>query len=189
MNDKQIVPGSISAMAQTTGKALALSMMSVDIVILVDTSGSMATCDSRGGKSRYTVACEELQKLQASNPGKILVLSFSDNTEICLGGIPRFQMGGTYVTQALKFAKQYDLPDMKFFFIGDGEPADEYQALEVAKSYTNHISTIFVGPENNPLGLNFLRQLAMATGGQHVTADRAKELASSISTLLLAGKQ
>lgn len=172
-------------MAQSSGKPLALSMMNVDIVILVDTSGSMASCDSRGGKSRYTVACEELAALQQANPGKILVLSFSDNTEICLGGVPRFQMGGTYVAQALKFTKLYDLPDMKFFLISDGEPADNDQALEVAKSYKNHISTIFVGPENNPLGLNFLRQLAMATGGQHVTADRAKELASTVTQLLL----
>ena len=76
---------------------------------------------------------------------------------------------------------------MKFFLISDGQPADEYQALEVAKTYNNHISTIFVGPENNPAGLNFLRQLAMATGGQHVTADRAKELATAVTQLLLRG--
>lgn len=185
MNNTQIVPGSISAIAQTTGKPLALSMMTVEIVILVDTSGSMTDRDSRGGLSRYDVACDELRKLQVANPGKILVLSFSDNTEICLGGVPRFIMGGTYVAQALKFAKQYDLPDMKFFLISDGEPMDGDQALQVAKTYKNHISTIFVGPEDNPSGLAFLRQLAAATGGQHVTADRAKELAATVTQLLL----
>ena len=187
MNNTQIVPGSISAMAQTSNKPLALSIMGVDIVILVDTSGSMATCDSRDGKSRYAVACEELAALQQANPGKILVLSFSDTTEICLGGIPRFQMGGTYMGQALRFAKQYDLPDMKFFLLSDGDPQDGDQTLEIAKTYTNHISTIYVGPESNPLGLNFLQKLAMATGGQHVTADRAKELAAAVTKLLLNG--
>lgn len=185
MNHNQIVAGSIAAMAEQSGQPLALSMMDVEIVILVDTSGSMMYHDSRDSRSRYDVACEELSKLQAANPGKILVLSFSDNTELCLGGIPRFTGGGTYVDEALRFAKEYDLPGMQFFLISDGEPFDERSALQIARTYQNHISTIFVGPENNPAGREFLRRLAEATGGQTVTADRAKELAASVTRLLL----
>ena len=37
-----IVPGSISAISQMSGRPLALSMMDCEIVILVDTSASMS---------------------------------------------------------------------------------------------------------------------------------------------------
>jgi hypothetical protein len=42
-----------------------------------------------------------------------------------------------------------------------------------------------VGPEDRPYGRDFLSKLAIATGGSTVTADRAKDLAENIETLLL----
>lgn len=185
MQSTAVVAGSISDVVQAKSQSLALAFMAVETVVIVDTSGSMGACDSRGGKSRYNVACEELSMLQGRNPGKILVISFSDEVKVCLNGVPYNFMGGTLVGRALQYAKQYDLEGMNIIVISDGEPMDENEALAVARTYTNPISTIYVGPPDETRGREFLGRLAMATGGKTVTADRAKELASSITTLLL----
>jgi len=115
--DTAIVAGSISDVVQTERKSLALAFMNVETVVIVDTSGSMGACDSRGGKSRYNVAVEELSMLQGSNPGKILVISFSDEVKVCLNGVPYNFMGGTIVGRALQYAKQYDLEGMNIILI------------------------------------------------------------------------
>ena len=180
-----IVAGSISDVAITKGKPLALAFMDVETVVIVDTSGSMSAQDSRNGLSRYSVACSELSKLQAGQPGKILVISFSDEAKVCLNGVPYNFMGGTLVGRALQFAKQYDISGMNIIVISDGEPMDENEALAVARTFINPISTVYVGPPDEPRGREFLGRLAMATGGKTVTSDRAKELATSIQTLLL----
>ncbi len=182
-----IVAGSISEIAKTSGKPLSLAFMDVEIVVVIDTSGSMATDDSRAGRSRYDVACDELRLLQGRNPGKILVISFSNSAQVCLSGIPYFEGGGTDMAEALRFAKQYDTPGMQFIVISDGEPYSEQDALSMAGQYQSPISTVYVGPESDRRGREFLRRLAAAAGGKTVTADRAKELAASIQTLLLKG--
>lgn len=179
-----IIQGSIGAVAQQSGKSIAESFINADAIIIVDTSGSMETTDSRGGKSRYDVACEELKNLQASLPGKLALLSFSDDVQFCPNGIPFLFGGGTDLTKALKFAKTADLSSgMRFIVISDGEPHDESGALTMAKTYKNHIDTIYVGPENGD-GQEFLKRLAKASGGQGTTAAQVKELASSVKYLL-----
>lgn len=183
--NNQIVAGSISSISQKSGKSLAETFMSADVIVIVDTSGSMNSFDSRGGLSRYEVACQELSMLQRSLPGKIAVIGFSDSTEFCPGGLPRMQGGGTDMAKALQFVKIADLPGMRFILISDGEPDDEGETLRIAKTFSNHIDVVFVGPENNPYGRNFLNRLAATTGGKSVTADRAKELAASVTQLLL----
>lgn len=180
-----IVPGSLAEITKTSGQSLALAFMNVETVVIVDTSGSMCANDSQNGHSRYEVACAELRKLQGSNPGKILVISFSDDVKVCLNGIPHNFMGGTKMGRALQFVKQYDLPNMNIVLISDGEPIDEDMAIRIAQTYKNSINTIYVGPPDEMRGRDFLKRLAAATGGKNVTADRAKELASSIQTLLL----
>ena len=181
----QIVTGSISFLAQQGNKSIAETFMQADCIILVDTSGSMNSQDSRNGKSRYDVACEELILLQKNLPGKCAVISFSSDATFCPGGIPNFQQGGTNMVNALQFVKMADLPEMHFIMISDGEPDDEYRTLEVAKTFQNHIDVIYVGPEEYPHGHAFLEKLASATGGKAMTADRAKELAASVTKLLL----
>jgi hypothetical protein len=180
-----IVPGSLSAIAQQSGKSIAESFLSADIIVVVDTSGSMAANDSRGGKSRYEIACQELAGLQKNLPGKIAVLSFSESTIFCPNGVPIFLQQSTDLAGALKFARVADLPGMTFFVISDGSPNDEKAALDEARKYKNKINTIYVGPEEYPIGRDFLERLAKASGGQTVTADRTKELAAKIETLLL----
>ncbi|GIV66675.1 MAG: hypothetical protein KatS3mg047_1068 [Bellilinea sp.] len=182
-----IVPGSLSAIARQENKSIAETFVNADLVVIVDTSGSMSTHDSRGGKSRYKVACDELANLQANHPGKIAVLAFSGSTIFCPSGVPTYLGGETDMAGALQFAKIADVPGMQFILISDGEPDDETKALQIAKTYRNKISTIYVGPEDQPAGREFLRRLAAATGGQTVIADRAKELKAGIERLYLPG--
>lgn len=187
MSNTQIVKGSISDVATQTKKSFAMTFMDVEIVVIVDTSGSMSERDFVGAKSRYEKACEELAKLQGNNPGKVLVISFSSDAEVCLNGIPTFLMGTTNLEHALKFARQYDLEGMTFFVISDGEPDSERAALEVAAQYKSVIHTIYVGAENNQRAREFLNKLANAKGGKSVEAKNALKLADTVQTLLLNG--
>lgn len=181
-----IVTGSIAALAADSGKSIAESFLSADAVIIVDTSGSMATLDSRGGKSRYNIALEELAQLQAHMPGKLAVIAFSGDAIFCPGGQPPLLGSRTNLAGALRFAKVADVPGMHFVVISDGQPDDEREALAVAATYKAKIDTIFVGPENDwHGGQAFLQRLAAASGGQHVSADRAQELAATTERLLL----
>src|SRR3990172_5407518 len=90
----QLVKGSLSAIAQQNNQSIAETFINADVIIIVDTSGSMAACDSRGDRSRYDVACEELKNLQASLPGKLALLSFSDDVIFCPSGVPFNYEGG-----------------------------------------------------------------------------------------------
>ena len=183
----QIVPGSIADVAKTTGKSIAQTFMHAKVVTIVDVSGSMGTLDSTGGQSRYSVACKELALIQRQNPGKVAVIAFSDNSEFCPGGVPFFEGGGTNLAGALRYAKIADIPGMNIIVISDGEPNKPDTALEVARTYKNKISVIYVGPEHRPYGREFLQKLANVTGGQAITADAARELSKSIQYLLAAG--
>ncbi len=184
--NNSIVAGSIGAVASQSGKSIAESFINANAIIIVDTSGSMHAEDSRGNKSRYNVACDELRSLQSNLSGKLAILSFSDDVQFCPNGIPFDFGGGTDLAKALKFAKMADLASgMRFIVISDGEPNDEGDALAVAKTFTNRIDTIFVGPEGGS-GQTFLNKLAKASGGKGVTAAQVKTLADNVQTLLLA---
>jgi Mg-chelatase subunit ChlD len=183
-----LVPGSIGAMAKQNNTSIAETFMSADAVIVVDTSGSMDTRDSRGGKTRYEVAIEELTQLQALMPGKLAVISFSSDVEFCPAGIAKNMGGMTDLAKALRFVHVADVPGIKFIVISDGQPDDEREALAVAKTFKNKINVIYVGPEEDPRGRDFLQRLAAATGGESITKDRAKELAVGVKMLLAAGR-
>jgi Mg-chelatase subunit ChlD len=183
--DNAIVPGSLSAIAKQENKSIAETFVNADCIVIVDTSASMNSHDSRGGRSRYEVACEELAQLQAHHPGKIAVLAFSNDVMFCPSGIPAYLGGGTDMAKALQFAKIADVTGMQFILISDGEPDDETKTLDIARTYQNKISTIYVGPEQHPAGRDFLYRLAQATGGTGITVDRARELKSGIEKLFL----
>ena len=179
----QIISGSLGAIAAQNNQSIAETFTNADVVIIVDTSGSMCACDSRGGQSRYEVACEELRNLQNSLPGKLALLSFSDDVQFCPSGIPFNYQCGTDLARALKFAKIADITGMRFIVISDGDPDDEQEALNVARTYKNRIDTIYVGPEGGE-GQAFLRRLAKASGGTGVTAAQVKELQTTVRGLL-----
>jgi len=180
-----IVPGSLGAVARAGRTSIAQSFMSAECIVIVDTSGSMDAQDSRGGRSRYDVACQELTYLQGQMPGKLAVISFSDVVVFCPNGQPMHYSGGTNLVKALEFAKVADVPGVRFILISDGEPSNPSECLKIAKGFKNRIDVIYVGPEDRPSGRDFLTQLANACGGVSVTSDRAKELGAAVQTLLL----
>jgi Mg-chelatase subunit ChlD len=184
MNNTQLVKGSLGAIAQQNNASIAETFINADCIIICDTSGSMMQCDARGDRSRYDVACEELKNLQASLPGKLALLSFSDEVIFCPSGVPFNFEGGTNLAKALQFAKVADVTGIRFIVISDGEPSDEEGCIRIAKTFKAKIDTIFVGPEGGD-GAAFLRRLAKASGGQGVTADRVKELSANVQRLLL----
>lgn len=181
-----IVKGSLADMARETNTALAETFLSADVIVLVDTSGSMGAADTLDGKTRYDTACNELAKLQSTLPGKIAVMSFSSTTMFCPNGQPFNLNGGTDLAGALKFTKIADVPDMRFMIISDGQPNEPDKALSIAKTYTNRIDVVYVGPEHDPQGRDFLNRLAKASGGQAVTADRVANLSNKVQLLLAA---
>lgn len=185
MNNTAIITGSLSALARQNNKSIAETFVNCDVIVIVDVSGSMAANDSRGERSRYDVACEELAKLQANLPGKVGVIAFSSTVMFVPGGQPPFLGGGTNLAGALRFTRVADVPGMRFFLISDGEPNNEEEALKAATQYKNKIDVIYVGPERNPRGRDFLTKLANTTGGKTVTADCVRELAATVERLLL----
>jgi Mg-chelatase subunit ChlD len=184
-----IIQGSLSAIAKAEGKSLAETFTSAEVIIICDTSGSMDQRDSKGGKSRYAVLLEELTSLQNILPGKIAVIAFSSDVSFNPAGIAHFYGGGTDLEKALKFVKVADaIKGMRFILISDGQPNSGSDALKVARGFQNHIDVIYVGPESNPEGRDFLQKLAICTGGTTVTADKAKELSAVVQKLLLTDK-
>ncbi len=187
MTQTALVPGSLAYIARQEHQSLAETFLSADAVIIVDISASMSATDSRGGQSRHAVACSELARLQRDMPGKLAVIEFSAMPMFVPGGILSMPQSSTDLAAALRFARVADVPDMRFFVISDGQPDDESAALAEARQYKAHISTIYVGPEGESEGREFLAQLAAATGGQAVKAERVMELADTMTRLLQAG--
>lgn len=179
-----LIPGSLAAVARHDNMSLAESFMSVDVLLLVDTSGSMAATDASGNRSRYQAACDELARLQNDLPGKVGVVSFSDGTVFCPSGVPAAQMGGTDMAGALRFAKQADDTGIRIVLISDGHPDDADETLKVAKTFTSHIDTIYIGPEGLDSGRLFLQRLADCMGGQNVKADGIALFAEPVKQLL-----
>jgi len=185
MKPTAIVPGSLQALAQRDGMSLAESFLSADAIVIVDTSGSMGAQDARDGQSRYKVACQELQRLQATLPGKVAVISFSSDVHFCPGGVPDYQAGGTDLAAALSFVHSADGCGMRFVVISDGYPDNPYAALGQAQQFKDKLDCVYVGPEGGE-GAAFLRQLAAASGGSY-SANTVNDLASDVQRLLLAG--
>lgn len=181
-----IVTGSLTDIAKSTGASLAETFIGADAVVIVDTSGSMASADTPQGKSRYDVACDELAILQQKLPGKLAVISFSNDVMFCPNGQPYNLRGGTDLTKALEFTKVADVDDMRFILISDGEPNDPNSALRVARTYKNRIDIIYVGSEFSLHGRQFMDELARNSGGVAVTSETVKGLAEKTQLLLTA---
>lgn len=187
MNKSLVISGSLSNIAERNRISIAEAFIDVDACIIVDVSSSMEAHDSRDGQSRWQVAGQELINLQRTMPGKLAVIAFSDRSEFVPSGIlPEIGRLGnmTNLAGALKFAKVLDVEGIRFVIISDGLPDNSYRCFGIAATYKNRIDTIYVGPEGGG-GSNFLERLAGESGGQGVTADRAKMLAMAAQKLLL----
>jgi hypothetical protein len=178
-----IVPGSLAAISGKANMSLAESFLNVDALIVVDTSASMHTKDAAGGEERYFAACRELERLQATLPGKIGVISFSDYAKFCPGGVPEFISTSTNLVGALKFIQTADNLGIKFVVISDGEPDDEQAALDLARKFKTKLDVVYIGREGGG-GRLFLGRLAEASGGKYMAADLAKDLNQKVQLLL-----
>jgi Mg-chelatase subunit ChlD len=94
----------------------------------------------------------------------------------------------TNLARALAFARVADVAGIRFVVISDGQPDDEKAALAEAAQYKAPISTVYVGPEGERSGREFLERLASSRGGRSLHADRAQELAAAVQTLMLAAR-
>lgn len=184
----EIAKGSIADVAQREGISIAEAFMKAKKVVVVDVSGSMDTADSRMGRTRYDVACEELAKVQEQNPGAVAVVAFSDHAEICENGFPVYMGGGTDLQEALEFVVFADGTGIEFIVISDGQPDDARGALASAAKLSAKIDTVFVGNDNDEHAKAFLRELAGKHGGQAVDAAKASQLAAKVTLMLGAGK-
>jgi hypothetical protein len=180
-----IVKGSMLDEAKKSGQSLASTWMNCKRAVICDGSGSMSMCDSRGGRSRFEVLKDELIKVQGENPGAIAVISFSEYPEWNADGMPVQYGGGTRLDQALEFVKMIDDTGIGITVISDGEPDDPRRCINIAKTFKTHIDTIYVGPENEHGGRDFLAELAKACGGVHQDDFKVNQLASKVGTLLI----
>lgn len=153
-------------------------------VILCDTSGSMADHVGSTGMRKIDhlqVALEDTLKL---DPGIILIAFDSRAKRIPSAAKLPAPNGGTALHLALDMAA--DLKPSRTIVISDGCPDSEEYALEVARTMTGVINTIYCGPDGHP-AIAFLRLLSEQTGGKHFTWDGVKtELASGVRALLTA---
>jgi len=183
VNSTQLVYGSLKDIADRSHKSVAETFLSVDALVMVDTSGSMDSADCENKRTRYDLACEQLIRLQREIPGRIGVISWFSSTQFNPGGIPHYFGGGTDLVNVLKFVKPADGTSIKLILISDGEPdyGSQQNCLDLAKQFKSRLETIYIGPEDGP-GRDFLRRLAEATGGQSVSQS-VKDIANLKQTV------
>lgn len=184
---QEITYGSLGYMEQQ-GQSIAESFLSVDAILMLDISASMQGTDTPNGQSRYTVACDEMRRLQRQIPGKLALVEWATGHAFCPGGVPSPPDGwSTNMAGVLDFVKAADDTGIKLILISDGEPDSEQETLAVARTFKSKIDTIYIGPEGGR-GADFLRRLADATGGRAETksAREIVSLSNSITRLLTA---
>lgn len=183
-----VTEGSIQDAADKHGKPVAVMLMDVELVALVDMSGSMCEKDARDNEkrlcSRYDAAESELRKLQAEYPGKVAVIGFSGEAVFYSGGIPVRQGGSTRMDKALEEALPYDTL-AKVVLISDGYPDSNSSTLSVAAKFHSPIHTVYIGAAGGE-GAGFLRRLAKQTGGKFAKSKVPGSFHKEVAPLLLA---
>lgn len=162
-NSNAVVKGSLGDVVKQTKQTLATQFLSVKAFVAVDVSASMADRTAQG-KTRWELAKDQLEKLQAQNAGEIALACFSDDAVFSPMGAMHAPNGCTDLVAALQLLKQADNCGIRLIIISDGEPNDAASALGLAQTFVSKIDTIFVGDETGA-GRDFLRSLAQATGG------------------------
>lgn len=164
------VRGSTSAIAEASGMSLAEAFVTIDLMVMIDVSGSMNTSDASHGSKRVTrkeLANLHLARLQQKHNGKIGVIAFADRAEYLPGGnIEGVHLGsGTNMLEGLLLAKTAADAGINLAMISDGEPNYDIaeKTINLAKKLTVPIHCIYVGREGG-LGLEYLHTLAQAAG-------------------------
>ena len=184
----QNIQGSQLDYAQKTGITLAESFLDLEMVILLDVSGSMETKDAPGGKTRSEAAQEALTTIQGNNPGKVGLVCFADYTSYCSDGRIADCGSGTMLEKGLRELRELDDLGIKLVVVCDGEPLDKQKALNEAKKFSSPLNAIFIGPEDDLYGGRaFLQRLVDLSGGQFIQSDAPGMLQDGVERLLLVG--
>jgi len=187
MNQLTVVPGSLLDAAQRNNTSLAESFLSCDALVIVDSSASMTNRDASSDRTRHQAARDELRTLQSSLPGRVGIIVFSSTVQFVPGGDYPELNGGTDLAQTLQFVKVADDCGIKIIVVSDGDPDDRQKALAIACTFKTRIDAIYIGPERERSGRDFLRQLCEATGGKFTTSKHVAEITEPVRLMLNGG--
>jgi hypothetical protein len=184
----QVVKGSVHDVSKAQGISVDQALLNVDIIALIDQSGSMGERDAGEGRSRNDAAYTALETLQAQHPGRVAVFEFADKLTFCPGGIPLDASGGmTNLAGALQELHPLVNGNFDLVVVSDGEPDSEPMALLAAQKYTESvIHTIYVGARGEK-GELFLKQLAQASRGKAFASKTPGALLPGAMALLGSG--
>lgn len=159
-----LVKGSITDVTRQSEHGLARVMMDIDHIVIVDVSGSMGAF--KDSETLYKIACNELRKIQANNPGKYLIIQFSTEVGPALNGEPEYLGQGTNLAAALTYIRRFDNTGVTITIITDGLPDDASAALNAAALFITKINAIYVGLDDSS-AIMFLQELTRKTGGKY----------------------
>ncbi|CAM5418714.1 hypothetical protein ATER59S_02359 [Aquamicrobium terrae] len=159
-----------------------------DVVILADTSGSMA--EAAGRRRKIDILSEAMAAVRADLPSAATIAF--DSLPRHLGPQEALPApgGGTALHTAITEAAR--LRPRKTIVITDGQPDSEPQAIAAAGKLSGTIDVIFCGNDSDTRAIDFLRRLAAAAGGTIIVHDLkrhgdagAKAIASAAARLAL----
>jgi len=130
-------------------------------LFLLDVSGSM---DDKIGEKRKI---NHLRDVMSTYPDA-KILCFSSNINKVSGKSIPDPNGSTNLAKAFKYINDNVIASERperVVLISDGEPDDEYDALEWSKNLSLPIDIIFIGKKESK-GYRFMQKLASTTGGQ-----------------------
>lgn len=183
----KVADGSILDQSRKDRMGVEHSLANADVIVLLDSSGTMGNHDAADYQRRFDVACAKLLSLQSKYPSRLGVLAFSSVTQFFPGGIPSFLGGGTDLAGALEFVLPLDSPKITYFVISDGEPDSEEDAYEQAMKLKGKINTIFVGNQDNDRAIEFMKKLAAMHGGKSGEALLLSGFEEKFEELLMLG--
>jgi len=169
------VKGSMKDVAEANGITLAEAIADAEAILLVDISGSMAGEPERKAQ-------EHLTKLQSQFPGALVVLAFNHHAKIHPGGNLPNASGGTDLAKALKLLHNADGLELKFILASDGHPDNPSLAMVEAARFTDKIDCIYLSDDQ--MGIDFLKRLARATGGDFYLDTKNVMLSDVVAKLL-----
>lgn len=189
MNELEISANQIIATKVEKGKALSrfdrlLSKHKTahKVIVLLDTSGSMASPANSVGERRIDALRGVVTGLRVRGHAfKQLVF----NNDVMWSDVIPEPSGGTNLTAALEFVEKASPEHL--IVVSDGEPDHDESATIVAKRLGCKIDVFFVGPKGS-CGESFMGQLAKDTGGASETVS-FKELEVKIAGILSAGPE
>lgn len=149
------------------------------VVVLADISDSMRDLIGNANLTKYQHLQIALEDVMTAFPKIRLVVFGSYPKEVAK--LPPQPSGSTNLAGALEMAAEWK--PRKTIVISDGLPDNGDAAIAAADKMTGAIDTIYCGPDAHP-AVQFLQRLAKSTGGQQVTWDGYKPIASCIRGFL-----